>query len=56
MPVASHTEYVEEDLHRGTRSDSTHSSEEGLEYAYSSSDSCAEDTGQDAGFIPGDFC
>ena len=56
LPVASHTEYVEEDQKRGTCSDSTHSSEEGLEYAYSSSDSCAEDTGQDAGLIPVDFC
>ncbi len=56
LPVASHMEYVEEVLDRGTCSDSTHSSEEGLEYAYSSSDSCAEDTGQDAGLIPVDFC
>ena len=54
--VASRMECVEEDLRRGTCSDSTHSSEEGLEYAYSSSDSCAEDADQDAGLIPGDFC
>ncbi len=43
-------------LARSKDSDSTHSSEEGLEYAYASSDSCAEDMGEDAGLIPADFC
>ena len=41
---------------RGKDSDSTHSFEEGLEYAYASSDSGAEDMGEDAGLIPADFC
>ena len=41
---------------RGKDYDSTHSSKEGLEYAYASSDSCAEDMGEDAGLIPADFC
>ena len=49
-------ENEEEVLNRGKDSDSTHSSEEGLEFAYASSDSCAEDMGEDAGLIPADFC
>ena len=56
LPVASHMENEEEVLNRGKYSDSTHSSEEGLEYACASSDSGAEDMGEDAGLIPADFC
>ena len=54
LPVGDEKE--EEVRNRGKDSDSTHSSEEGLEYAYASSDSCAEDMGEDAGLIPADFC
>ena len=54
LPVGDEKE--EEVRIRGKDSDSTHSSEEGLEYAYASSDSGSEDMGEDAGLIPADFC
>ena len=54
LPVGDEKE--EEVRIRGKDSDSTHSSEEGLEYAYASADSGAEDMGEDAGLIPADFC
>ena len=54
LPVGDEKE--EEVRLRGKDSNSTNSSEEGLEYAYASSDSGAEDVGEDTGLILADFC